>query len=71
MATLGGGEAVPPPSISDAEAFSRLLQNRGKRISPPAIPKFIKKLEEIPEISLPEEKPMKIALALAKRGLMG
>jgi len=28
-------------------------------------------LEEIPDIALPEEKPMKIALALAKRGLVG
>jgi len=35
------------------------------------VPKFIKKLEEIPEIALPEEKPMKIALALAQKGLVG
>ena len=33
--------------------------------------KLIKKLEEIPEISLPEEQPIKIALALADRGLVG
>jgi hypothetical protein len=37
----------------------------------PAIPKFIKKLEDIPEIALPEERPMQIALALAQRGLVG
>jgi hypothetical protein len=35
------------------------------------VPKFIKKLESIPEISLPEEQPIKIALALADRGLVG
>ena len=71
MATPGGGEDAPPHSISDEDAFRRLLQSRGKKISPPVIPKFIKKLDEIPEIALPEEKPMKTALALAKRGLMG
>ena len=70
MATPGGGEDAPP-SISDEDAFRRLLQSRGKNISPPVIPKFIKKLEEIPEIALPEENPMKTALALAKRGLVG
>ena len=61
----------PPPSISDEEAFRRFIHSRGKKASPSEVPKFIKKLEEIPEIALPEEKPMKIALALAKRGLMG
>ena len=70
MAAPWGGEDAPP-SISDEDAFRRLLQSRGKQISPSVIPKFIKKLEEIPEIALPEEKPMKIALALAKRGLVG
>ena len=70
MAAPGGGEVAPPPSSSDEEAFRRLLNCRGKKASPQEIPKFIKKLEEIPEIALPEEKPMKIALALAKRGLV-
>ena len=70
MAVPAGGEATPP-SISNEEAFSRILHSRGKKISPPEVPKFIKKLDEIPEISLPEEKPMQIALALAKRGLVG
>ena len=35
------------------------------------MPKFIKKLDEIPEIVLPAEQPIKIALALAERGLVG
>ena len=71
MAAPGGGEVTPPPPRSDEEAFRRLLNSKGKKTSSPEIPKFIKKLEEIPEIALPEEKPMKIVLALAKRGLMG
>jgi hypothetical protein len=33
--------------------------------------KFIKKLDSIPEIVLQEDQPMKIALALAERGLVG
>ena len=37
----------------------------------PSIPKFIKKLEFVPEIDLPVEQPIKIALALAERGLVG
>jgi len=68
---LGEGRSPPPPSSSDAEAFRRLLLGKGKKTSPPVIPKFIKKLEGIPEIALPEEKSMKIALELAKRGLVG
>lgn len=35
------------------------------------MPKFIKKLDLIPEINLPEEQTIKIALALAERGLVG
>jgi hypothetical protein len=71
MAVPGGGTAVPPPQIPDDEAFRRLVNCKGKRTAAPLIPKFIKKLEEIPEIALPEERPMKIALALAQRGLVG
>jgi hypothetical protein len=35
------------------------------------VPKFIKKLDEIPEIALPEMQSVKIALALSERGLVG
>ena len=69
---LGVGRQLPlPPPDSDVDAFQRLLASRGKKSSGPVILKFIKKLEEILEIALPKEKPMKIALALAKRGLVG
>ena len=70
MVAPGGGAATPPPSILDKAAFRRLVNSRGKKTAPPVIPKFIKKLEEIPEIVLLEENPMKIALDLAQRGLM-
>jgi hypothetical protein len=71
MAAPGGGEAAPPPARSVEDAFRRLVNSRGKKSTPPAIPKFIKKLEEIPEIVLPEENPMKIVVALAQKGLVG
>ena len=71
MAAPGGGKSPPSPSISDEEAFRRLLSIAGKKPIAPQIPKFIKKLEAIPEIVLPEEKPIKISLALAERGMVG
>jgi hypothetical protein len=71
MAAPGGGASAPPPLIPNKEAFRRLVNSSGKKSVAPAIPKFIKKLEDIPEIALPEERPMQIALALAQRGLVG
>jgi hypothetical protein len=71
MAAPGSGGSAPPPPIPCKEAFSRLVNSCGKKTTAPATPKFIKKLEDIPEIALPEEKPMQIALALAQRGLVG
>ena len=71
MATPGGGEAPPSSPISADEAFRRIIGPSGKKPGAPSIPKFIKKLDEIPEIVLPVEQPIKIALALAERGLVG
>ena len=71
MAALGGG--LPPPSVpsSTKEAFNLLLRSPGSNPVPPSIPKFIKKLDSIPEIDLPSEIPIKVALALSDRGLVG
>ena len=71
MAAPGGGKSLPSPPLSDEEAFRRLLSIAGKKLVAPQIPKFIKKLDAIPEIVLPEEKPIKIALDLVERGLVG
>ena len=70
MATPGGGDPLPPPSV-ELDAFRRLVANGGKRKIPSSVPKFIKKLEEIPEIALPEMTSVKISLALSERGLVG
>ena len=71
MSTHGGGKSAPPPPFSADDAFRKLINNQGKKIPPPEVPKFIKKLDSIPEITFLEEQPIKIALALVERGLVG
>jgi hypothetical protein len=51
--------------------FRKLVASGGKRKLSAPVPKFIKKLDEIPEIALPETQSVKIALALSERGLVG
>jgi hypothetical protein len=66
MAAPGGEDSAPPPPISDSVAFRKLVASGGKRKHSVPVPKFIKKLEEIPEIALPETQAVKIALALCR-----
>ena len=54
MAAPGGGDSAPPPLSSEEDAFRKLIASGGKRKIPSTVPKFIKKLDEIPEIALPE-----------------
>jgi hypothetical protein len=71
MSALGGGESAPPPPPSSTdEAFRKLVNAQGKKTSQSEIPKFIKKLDVIPEITLLEDHPIKIAMDLAERGLV-
>ena len=49
----------------------KLIGKAGKKPTLLSIPKFVNKLDEVPEIALPEEQPIEIALALAERGLIG
>ena len=49
----------------------KLIGQAGKKPTLLSILKFVKKLDEVPEIALLEEKPIKISLALAERGLIG
>eukprot|EP00253_Pinus_taeda_P020733 PITA_20733 len=71
MSGPGGGESAPTPPLSSADVFRRLLTQKGKKHQHVEVPKFIKKLDEIPEIALPEEQSIKISLALSDRGLVG
>jgi hypothetical protein len=64
-----GGEPPPPPSPSTS--FRKLVAACSKKTTSAAPPSFVKKLDAIPEIDLPPELPMKVALSLSERGLVG
>ena len=72
MEGLGTPQAspTPPPSTSPAEAFNRLLAGLPQKRNLEAT-KFVKKLDDIPVISLPPETPIQVALSLADRALIG
>eukprot|EP00253_Pinus_taeda_P011388 PITA_11388 len=55
---------------SAAEAFSRLLADSLQKKKSEAS-KFVKRLDDILEISLPPETPIQVALSLAERALVG
>jgi hypothetical protein len=64
-----GGEPPPPPS--PASSFRRLVEACSKQTTTLEAPSFVKKLKDIPEIDLPPDQPMKVALSLSERGLIG
>jgi len=69
MVDPGGGELSPPPSL--ASSFLKLLVAQGKKLHPAEPPSFVKKLDSIPEIDLPSDHPMRVAISLSERGLVG
>lgn len=63
------GSSSPPPS-SATEAFRSLLASLPKKkVAETA--KFVKRLEDIPEIDLPPEGLIQVALSLADYALVG
>lgn len=67
-----GSSRVPPtlPTPTVEDAFNRMLASlpKKKTTEPPG---FVKKLDDIPEISLPSEKPIQVALTPTDRALVG
>ena len=66
-------EALSSPQAglpSAAKAFSRLLAGLPQKKKSEAA-KFVKRLDDIPEISLPPETPIQVSLSLAERALVG
>jgi len=53
MATQGGGGPLSPPSPSTA--FRKLIEACGKKHQTDAPPRFVKKLDSIPEVELPPD----------------
>ena len=65
----GGGPRPPlPPKI---DAFKRLVASCSKRKANSNQRKFVKKVESIPFVELPPQRPCWTALNLAERGLIG
>ena len=66
MAEETGGD--PPPNIS--KAFERLISNPVNRSNKRELPKFVKRIEDVPVIALPPEETIRVALSLADRALI-
>lgn len=58
----------PPPEVF---AFRKLIQSRSSRAPSASQQKFVKRLDKIPSVALPEEEICKAALNLAEKGLIG
>jgi len=65
---------MDPPSQDPEDlekSFASLIPKNAARKIRPTASKFIKKLDEIPEVSLPPSLPRRAVVALAERGLVG
>ena len=67
MAEETGGDS---PS-NRSEAFERLISNSVNRSSKRELPKFVKRIEDVPVVALPPEETIRVALSLADRALIG
>ena len=63
-------EECPSPGPKSA-AFDRIIGTQNKRSGPRDLPKFVKRVEDVPEVALPPEETMRVALSLADRALIG
>jgi len=68
MAPSGGGEPATP---SSADSFRKILAAQGKKLPVAEPPSFVMKLDSIPKIELPPDHPMRVAVSLSERGLVG
>ena len=59
----------PPPNLR-SDAFEMLIANHPKRSGKGDLPKFVKRLEYVPEVALPPEEMIKVALSLVDRALI-
>jgi len=64
--------ASPSLDLQDLEkSFASLIPENASEKIRPSVSKFVKKLNEIPEVSLPPALPRRAAVALSERGLVG
>jgi len=74
MSAAGRGPPPPPPPrppSADEAAFDKLIQATRKKVGSAPPPKFVKKLEDIPEIELPTDSSIPLAVGLAEKALVG
>jgi hypothetical protein len=62
------GDPDPPPEV---QAFRNMVATGPKRPPSASQQKFVRKMDSIPTVALPEEETCKAALNLAERGLIG
>lgn len=65
------GPSPPPDPPPEVSAFKNLIANGSVRQPSLTQQKFIKRLESIPAVALPEEDTCKAALNLSEKGLIG
>ena len=65
------GEVVSPPLPPEVLAFKSLVASGPKRPPSESLKRFVKKMDSIPTVALPEEDTCRSALNLAERGLIG
>jgi hypothetical protein len=58
-------------NLQGRSTLTSYIQGCSKKTAPSAPPSFVKKLDAISEIDLSPEHPMKVALSLSERGLVG
>ena len=68
MVTEVGDDSPPKFHLN---AFDRLIANHNKRSGKGDPPKFVKRIEDVPEVALPPEETIQVALSLADRALIG
>jgi len=68
---MAGNAPSPPDPEKYEELFASLIPDNASSRSRPSVSKFVKKLDQIPEVSLPPSLPRKSVITLAERGLVG
>ena len=65
------GEDRDPIQAPHLDDFDRLISSYNKRSGKAETLKFVKRLEDVPEVALPPEETIQVALSLADRALIG
>ena len=62
-----GGDPSPDLRLNE---FDRLISSHNRISGQSEPPKFVKRLEDVPEVALPPEETIRVALSLANRALI-